>query len=69
MKIFWCVLEELNSDGEDPDLESEEIYFEDAQSLQNFYQSSNIETICSFCEKWICKKTFHTHVSTVSLKM
>ena len=33
MKIFWCVLEELNSDSEDPDLESEEIYFEDAQSL------------------------------------
>ena len=33
MKIFWCVLEELNSDGEDPDLESEEIYFEDAQNL------------------------------------
>ena len=33
MKIFWYFLEKLNSDGEDPDLESEEIYFEDAQSL------------------------------------
>ena len=34
MKIFWCVLEELNFDGEDSDLESEEIYFEDAQCLK-----------------------------------
>ena len=58
MKIFWCVLEELNSDGEDPDLESEEIYFEDAQSLENFYQSSNFKTFCQFCEKWICKKHY-----------
>ena len=33
MKIFWFVLQELNSDGEDPDLESEEIYFKDSQSL------------------------------------
>ena len=54
MKIFWCVLEELNSDSEDPDLGSEEIYFEDAQSLENFYQSSNFETFCSFCGKLIC---------------
>ena len=58
MKIFWCVLEELNSDGEDPDVESEEIYFEDAQSLENFYQSPNFETFCSFCGKWICKKHY-----------
>ena len=36
MKIFWCVLQELNSDGEDPDLESEEIYFDSAQTIENF---------------------------------
>ena len=33
MKIFLSVLEELNSDGEDPDLESEEIYFESRKFL------------------------------------
>ena len=63
MKIFLSVLEEINSDGEDPDLQSEEIYFDNAKSLENFYQNSIFETICFFCEKWICKK----HYTQISL--
>ena len=51
MKIFLSVLEELNSDGEDPDLESEQIYFGNTTSLENVYQNSKFETICSFLWK------------------
>ena len=58
MEIFLSVLEEINSDGEDPDLQSEKIYFDNAKSLENFYQNSIFETICFFCEKWICKKHY-----------
>ena len=43
MKIFLSILKEIDSDGEDPafededpDLESEEIYFDSAQTIKNF---------------------------------
>jgi len=43
MKIFLSILKEIDSDGEDPafededpDLESEEIYFDSAQTIENF---------------------------------
>ena len=68
MKIFLSVLEELNSDGEDSDLESEQIYFDNTKSLENFYQNSKFETICSFCEKWICKKHYTQICLTFSTK-
>ena len=48
IKIFLSVLEEINSDGEDPDLQSEEIYFDNAKSLEYFYQNSIFKTICFF---------------------
>ena len=58
MKIFRSVLEELNSDGEDPaledeapDLEGEEIDFDNAQSLENFLSKLKFRG-------WICKKHY-----------
>ena len=51
MKIFLSVLEEINSDGEDPDLQSEEIYLDNAKSLENFLSKFNFRDYLLFLWK------------------
>ena len=51
MKIFWSVLEEIDSDGEDLDLESEEIYFDSAQTIEIFLSKLTFRDYFPFLRK------------------
>ena len=76
MKIFWSILEEIDSDDEDsafededPDLESEDIYFDSAQTIESFLSKLKFRDYLPFFVKnGSVKNITYKYVSTVSLK-
>ena len=65
MKIFWCVLEELNSDGEDPDLESDEML-----TINKIFIKAQISRLFAlFVQDGYVKNISHKYVSIVLLKI